>query len=458
MISSSNKSIECTPSLSDIGSCNNDKHYSVKNPIDKSIVNNNSNKVLLSIREHKASAVVNKRFNKDIAKKLSANRKTINPPLSVIAPNESCQSIFKNLHYQPVSHVKSQALVKFIFHAESYLQSEFHTMTNAEIADKSSVICPNFTLDKATKEANVDYIVDRFILDYLHMRERWVTNLAYHAYQTKQLPEDICNKLELANDKDADDIVLGKLAHCKNFIPFFPQHSFKNGEQYDFTKRDRIVKDICKSNVKVTIKNFKHCDSSNEDVLKAISNVEDRIKLLNENREYVCDQNCISTSENEIFRLTTCLEKCSKISYKAFRNVIEEFEMCGTDTQDKAAYTFNRFPRNHPSECYLENSDCNSEFVLLRKVGVHSSNMRQFYDKINLVKRAHNFLSDLDTSFILKDIDYIIKLTKYIPANKSKVLDNISRNSCIVNENTVMEQYCDQYSDFLKKLRSVNKA
>ena len=117
----------------------------------------------------------------------------------------------------------------------------------------------------------------------------------------------------------------------------------------------------------------------------------------------------------------------------------------------------NRFPRNHPSECYLENSDCNSEFVLLRKVGVHSSNMRQFYDKINLAKRAHNFLSDLDTSFILKDIDYIIKLTRYIPANKSKVLDNISHNSCIVNENTVMEQYCDQYSDFLKKMKDLPK-
>ena len=164
------------------------------------------------------------------------------------------------------------------------------------------------------------------------------TNLAYYGYQTKQLAEDICNKLELANDKDAADIVLGKLAHSKNFIPFFPQHSFKNGEQYGFTKRDHTVKDICKSNVKVNIKNFKHCDSSNEDVLKAISNVEDKIKLLNENREYVCDQNCISTSENEIFRLTTCLEKCSKISYKAFRKVIEEFEMCGTDTKDKAAY------------------------------------------------------------------------------------------------------------------------
>ena len=348
----------------------------VQDPIDNSIIpNNNSNNVLLSIREHKASAAVNKRFNKDIAKKLSANRKTVNPPLSIIAPNESCQSIFKNLQYQPVSHVKSQALVKFIFHAKSYLQSEFHTMTNAEIAYKSSVICPNFTLDKA-KDANVDYILDRLILEYLHVRERWVTNLAYHGYQTKQLAEDICNKLELANDKDAADIVLGKLVHSKNFIPFFRQHSFKNGEQYGFTKRDHIVKDICKSNVKVNIKNFKHCDSSNEDVLKAISNVEDRIKLLDENREYVCDQNCISTSENEIFRLTTCLEKCSKISYKAFRNVIEEFEMCGTDVTDKAAYTFNRFPRNHPSECYLENSDCNSEFVLLRKVGVHSSNMR----------------------------------------------------------------------------------
>ena len=76
----------------------------------------------------------------------------------------------KNLHYQPVSHVKSQALVKFIFHAKSYLQSEFHTMTNA---DKSSVICPNFTLAKATKDAKVDYILDRLILEYLHVRERW---------------------------------------------------------------------------------------------------------------------------------------------------------------------------------------------------------------------------------------------------------------------------------------------
>ena len=91
--------------------------------------------MLRSICEHKASAAVIKRFNKDIAKKLGANRKTVNPPLSIIAPNESCQSIFKNLHYQPVNHVKSQALVKFVFHAKSYLKSEFHTMTNAEIAD-----------------------------------------------------------------------------------------------------------------------------------------------------------------------------------------------------------------------------------------------------------------------------------------------------------------------------------
>ena len=142
-------------------------------------------------------------------------------------------------------------------------------MTNAQIAGKSSEICPNFALDKATKDANVDYILDRLILDYLHVRETWVTNLAYHAYQTKQLASDIFDKLELADDKDTAGIVLGKLAHTKNFIPFFPQHSFKNGEQYDFTKRDRIVKDVCKSNVKVNIKNFTNSD----DVLKAISNI-----------------------------------------------------------------------------------------------------------------------------------------------------------------------------------------
>ena len=326
-------------------------------------------------------------------------------------------------------------------------------MTNAQIAGKSSEMCPNFALDKATKDANVDYILDRLILDYLHVQEKWVTNLDYHAYQTKQLASDIFNKLELADDKDTAGIVLGKLAHTKNFIPFFPRHSFKNGEQYDFTKRDRIVKDVCKSNVKVDIKNFTNSD----DVLKAISNIEDRIKLLNENREYFCDQNCVSASEQDIFRLTTCLEKCSTISYKAFRNAIDEFDLCGTETQDKAAYRLNKCPRNHPSECYLENSDCNSEFVLLRKVGVHSFNVRQFYGKRNLVKKAHNFLSDLDTSLILKDIDYIIKLTRYLPVTKSKVLDNVSRKSSIVNENTVMEQYGDQYSDFLKNIKDLPK-
>ena len=293
LVSSSNKGIDCTPLLSDIGSCNNDEHYNVKNSLDNSITNHNSSNVLLSIREHKASAAVTKRFNKDIANKLGANRKTVNPPLSIIAPYESCQSIFKNLHYQPVNHIKSQALVKFIFHAKSYLKSEFFTMTNAQIAGKSSEICPNFALDKATKDANVDYILDRLILDYLHVRERWVTNLAYHAYQTKQLASDIFDKLELADDKDTAGIVLGKWAHTKNVIPFFPQHSFKNGEQYDFTKRDRIVKDVCKSNIKVNIKNFMNSD----DVLKAISNIEDRIKLLNENREYFCDQNCVSAFE-----------------------------------------------------------------------------------------------------------------------------------------------------------------
>ena len=177
--------------------------------------------------------------------------------------------------------------------------------------------------------------------------------------------------------------------------------------------------------------------------MKAISSVEDRMKLLNENREYFifCDQNCISASENDIFCLTVTasLQNCSKISYKAFRNVIEEFDICGADAQDKVVYRLNRFPRNHPSECYLENSDCSSEF------------------QFDLVKKAHNFLSDLDTSLILKDIDYIIKLTRYIPATKSQVLANLSRKSCIVNENTVMEQYGDQYSDFLKKMKDLPK-
>ena len=56
-------------------------------------------------------------------------------------------------------------------------------ITNAEVLGMCSMICPNFTLDKATnKYTNVDYILHRLIMDYLHVRERWVTNLAYHGY------------------------------------------------------------------------------------------------------------------------------------------------------------------------------------------------------------------------------------------------------------------------------------
>ena len=47
------------------------------------------------------------------------------------------------------------------------------------------------------------------------------TQLAYCGHQGKQLAEDICNKLALTEHKDAAGIMLGKLVHSKNFIPFF---------------------------------------------------------------------------------------------------------------------------------------------------------------------------------------------------------------------------------------------
>ena len=131
---------------------------------------------------------------------MASHRKTVNPPLKIVAPREACQFIFTNLHKKPVSHVKSQALVKFIFHTKSWLKSEFLTMTTTEIKEMASVICPNFMCDKGTTEANIDYILERLIMDYLHVHEKWVTNLAYCGYQGKQLADDIYNKLTLAED------------------------------------------------------------------------------------------------------------------------------------------------------------------------------------------------------------------------------------------------------------------
>ena len=75
-------------------------------------------------------------------------------------------------------------------------------MTTAEIKEKASLICPNFMCDKGTKEGNVDYILERLIMYYLHVHEKWVTNLAYCGHQGNQSAEDIFNKLALTEDKE----------------------------------------------------------------------------------------------------------------------------------------------------------------------------------------------------------------------------------------------------------------
>ena len=167
--------------------------------------------------------------------------------------------------------------------------------------------------------------------------------------QQNTIIEDIFNKLELTEDKDAACIMLGKLVLSKNFIPFFPQHSFKDGKQYNFKKKDSIIRDICKSHVKVKDKT----DSMHENVLDKISNAESKIKLLTENREYLCDENCTFASENEIGNLKSCLEKYSKTDYKSFREVIEKFDFCANEHSLNALYRLNKSPRNHPNECFF---------------------------------------------------------------------------------------------------------
>ena len=217
-------------------------------------------------------------------------------------------------------------------------------MTTAEIKEKASLICPNFMCDKGAKEADVDYILERLIMDYLHVHEKWVTNLAYCGHQAKQLAEDICNKLTLTEHKDAAGIMLGKLVHSKNFIPFFPQHSFKDGKQYNFKKKDIIVRDICKSHIKVKDKTNSTNGTLHENVIDKISNAESKIKLLTENREYVCDENCNFASQNEISDFKCCLEKCSKTDYKSFREVIEKFDLCANEHNLNALYRLNKSP------------------------------------------------------------------------------------------------------------------
>ena len=65
---------------------------------------------------------------------------------------------------------------------------------------------------------------------------------------------------------------------------------------------------------------------SDENVLDSISNVESKIKLLTENSEYSCDENCNFASASEMHILKSCLEKCSKTDYKSFRELIEKLD------------------------------------------------------------------------------------------------------------------------------------
>ena len=145
------------------------------------------------------------------------------------------------------------------------------------------------------------------------------------------------------------------------------------------------------------------CDKLHENTLNELSNAESKLKLLTENKEYLCNENCYFALEKEINHFKLCLEKCSITDYKSFREVIEKFDFCEDEPNQNALYRLSKNPRNHPNECYLQNADCKGEFVLMRKFGVHSSNVRKFYEKLNLIRKAHNVLSDLDAALVLKD-------------------------------------------------------
>ena len=150
---------------------------------------------------------------------------------------------------------------------------------------------------------------------------------------------------------------------------------------------------------------------TDESILDEISNVESKTKLLRENSEYFCDEYCNFASANEMHNLKSCLERCSKTDYKSFRELIKKFDFCANEPNQNVLYRLSKSPRNHPNECYLHNADCKSEFVHMRKLGVHSSNVRKFYEKLDMIRKAHNVLCDLDTALVLKDIDYLTKLS-----------------------------------------------
>ena len=197
-------------------------------------------------------------------------------------------------------------------------------------------------------------------------------------------------------------------------------------------------------------KNSKPLNHPTDNVL-----INNYIELLKNNIAYFCTENCIPVTNDKINCIKDCLDSCSGANYKKFRENIENFDICTCNPEINVMYKLSKSPRNHPQKCYIDNLGCKSKFVLLRTVAVHSSNIRKFYDKLNLVKRAHNFLCDLDTSLVLKDINYLIKLTRYIPTVKSKVVENTSRKTCIVNEETVNERFEDHYLDYLKFVKDL---
>ena len=91
----------------------------------------------------------------------------------------------------------------------------------------------------------------------------------------------------------------------------------------------------------------------------------------------------------------------------------------------------------------------------MRKLGVHSSNVRKFYEKLNMIRKAHNVLSDLDTALVLKGINYLSKSSRYTPNVKSRIVTTTKRQSRTVNEEAIIGRFADNYFDYIKAVKDL---
>ena len=236
-------------------------------------------------------------------------------------------------------------------------------------------------------------------------RQQCVTVLKIQLNRLSSYADAIISKMDI-QEKESDKMaaLLGLQSHQKASEPYIANVSYVDGKPYNY---------------EAEVQKFEDAKASDK---KAPSHI-----------TYRCNENCILPNNKEDLRnLRKLFDECAKLSDVSpgeFRGFLRKFQWCTkwheypererNDLNPNRMYLYPVKLRNHPPKCYLpdhthsvDKTICRSQEITMRKFMVHYANPRKFHSIISKAITAHKLMSDIDSSSILGDVEYLSKLVK----------------------------------------------